>query len=457
MKNFGRLTAATLAALVATACSDTGTVQPELDPMAAYATIIPTDASSVDLVAGQHTVVGTVEVNDVGGGQIEVVYTITDDNYCITETHVGVADAIGDPGIPTNKPGSPQIGQFPYGEGDIDCADTWSTGPIDLPEDTNGDGQYYVAAHAVVEMCEVVVVPGEGPGTLFGVLDGVTNGDGDLYSVDPTTGDATLIYPFAADPSPDVFSPNALAFDGVRERLYFSNDLDGNDETGPTQIWYYPIDGSLTDPVLAGTVDQFPVYNASWYNGEYYFIPNQGEDLYKATFSPDGNTVTGSSLVCADLLTYSNARLAFGDIAIDGDTGVMHGWARLIGPNEYWFFSVDVDDCSGKTETNVTTTHGTSFNIQLALIGETLWGHQALSNQGDDAGQWYQVDRTTGALTNQFVTSPSFTDISAGPAPTVEERICEGDETAWGDGMDGELFRQQGSWATYFIWDSGTD
>lgn len=455
MKNFGRTTAAALAAIMMAACSDSGVVQPEMDvevDVLGMATIIPTEESTVDLVAGQNEVIGYVEV--LGNDPFQVRYVITDPDWCIVETHVGVADELGDEGIPVNKKGNPKIGQFPYGEEDIGCLSEWTSEEIPLPADTNGDGQYLIAAHAVVQMCETVVI-GDGTDFLFGIHDGQLNGDGDLYKVDPTTGEATLVYDYAEDPSSDIFSPNGLAFSEELKRLYFSVDPDGDDDTGPTEIWYFATDGSMTDPLKAGEVSEFPVYNASWYQGEYYYIPNRTDELFKASFDATGTSVTGSTSVCTDVVMGAGTSLAFGDIAIDAETGVLYGWARNTSSNDYFFFSIDVDDCSGKTQTNVTDVHGTSFNLQLALGSDgTLWGHQSLSANGPNQGQWYEVDKTTGALTNQFVTSLSFTDVSFGPAGTTEERICTGEEeTAWADGQDGLRFTEQGSWATYFIFE----
>ncbi len=421
-----------VAGLLAAACSDGNLMtDPEVPGPLLFTTL--SSGQQVDLVAGQNTVVGYVEVS--GTDPITVHFVITDPDWCITQTHVAVVDDLS--GIPLTKTGNPKVGHFPYGEAGLACVSTWQ---VAVPAPPSTDGTFVIAAAADVQKCE-----GEGTGQqyLFGTLDGDGNGDGDLYQVNPTTGDATLLYHYAADPSGNPFSPNGLAFDDVRERLYFSVQ-----PASGTDIYYYNIDGSTTDPVLAGSIPQANIFDASWHGGEYYFIPNQTDNLWKITFDATGTSISATTLVCSDLLPGTNTSLAFGDIAISDD-GHLYGWARNASSNDYYFFGANINDCTGKTAVNVTATLGITFNVQLAL-GEdgTLWGHKALSAGGANAGTWYSVDKTTGALTDQFVTSPSFTDISAGFQEG--EQVCT-TETAWADGQTGLSFAGS-SWATYFYY-----
>lgn len=444
-----RLAVASLAAFAFAACSDGGPTEPLADSQTALgptpqaALTVIGDAGSVPLIAGQTMEVGTVTVSRSGDDLI-VLFEITDSDWCITETHVAVEENLSD--IPQTSSGNPKVGNFAYGDDDLDCVSTTEV----LVEDP-GSGPFFIAAHAVVEKCEFVEGEGEGQQILFGILDGDGNGDGDLYQVDPATGVASIIFDYAADPSGDIFSPNGLAFDEVEERLYFTVDEDGDRTTADNELYYFDIvDGVAPVLVTGGPVSETPVYNASWYSGEYYFITNNTDDLSKITFNGDGTAITGESVVCTDLV--SDLPLQFGDIAIEPSNGVLYGFARNGPFGDHFFFTIDVDDCSGGSFVNVTDRDGTDFNLQLAL-GEdgTLWGHQALSAEGANAGQWYTVTKdgaAPGALSAVFSTSPSFTDISAGFFEGGEE-VCE-DETAWGDGADGARFTTQGNWATYF-------
>ncbi len=100
----------------------------------------------IPLIAGQNTVVGevTIDGNDV-------TYTITEDGWCIMETHLAIGKTLTD--IPKTKTGNPIPGHFEYSD-THDCLDT-------VPyTDVLMLGDNVIAAHAVVEkrMCEPMKV-----------------------------------------------------------------------------------------------------------------------------------------------------------------------------------------------------------------------------------------------------------------------------------------------------------
>jgi len=100
------------------------------------------------LYAGQTIDVGTVKVwND--GVNLYVKYE-TNSGWKMTETHLAVVTDVAD--FPTNKPGNPMVGHFPYGEENI-FTDTWEE-TIELEKLgvswTTWDHPLYIAAHAVV-------------------------------------------------------------------------------------------------------------------------------------------------------------------------------------------------------------------------------------------------------------------------------------------------------------------
>lgn len=77
-------------------------------------------ATSVNLLAGQNTVAGTVST-EVVGDNLVVTYTAAP-GWSFTETHLWVGSSLST--LPTNKAGNPQIGQFPYVSGNISGATT---------------------------------------------------------------------------------------------------------------------------------------------------------------------------------------------------------------------------------------------------------------------------------------------------------------------------------------------
>jgi len=93
------------------------------------------------LVAGQNMYIGTVDVY-TDGDTIKVTYTITDSDWTLELTHLWIGDCTD---LPTNNPGNPIIGQFPYSESHPG-ATTFSYEDI-LVSDLDG---YCVAAHAEV-------------------------------------------------------------------------------------------------------------------------------------------------------------------------------------------------------------------------------------------------------------------------------------------------------------------
>ena len=93
--------------------------------------------TSTDLIAGQNTVVGSIEVTEEGEDYM-IKYSVTD-GWCITETHLDVEWTAQD--FPTNN-GNPAPGQFEY-KNDHDCVTEYT---YTVPKSEG----IYIAAHAVV-------------------------------------------------------------------------------------------------------------------------------------------------------------------------------------------------------------------------------------------------------------------------------------------------------------------
>lgn len=96
-------------------------------------------SESTNLYAGQNILVGTVDVVIEGDNYI-ITYNLTNEDYCITETHLSVVDTPSD--FPLNGGGNPKIGQFVYS----DSHDCESSVSYSVPTSEGA----YIAAHAVV-------------------------------------------------------------------------------------------------------------------------------------------------------------------------------------------------------------------------------------------------------------------------------------------------------------------
>jgi len=260
------------------------------------------DPFVADLLAGQHMDVGEVQVwND--GTDLYVRYLVDDPEWCLTETHLQVADSLD--GIPQKK-GNPIPGQFDY-KGEHECVmEVMYQIPLDAAWEC--DDELYVAAHAVVDnrSCE-----------LEAIVYGVERGSGDLYQVDVVGATATLIADIT-DPAPgNVNSPNGLAYDAGNGRLYFSAYEDEN----ATEVDLYFWDGGPA-AVLAGTVPGI-VAGATFHNGAYWYVKNATDDLYKVTFNLDGSVA--SAFAVATDFTGNVDCFRFGDIVVDDDTATLYG------------------------------------------------------------------------------------------------------------------------------------
>lgn len=112
---------------------------------------VPGEETCVELVAGQHNVVGSVCIR-TEGSNLKIKYNITNSDWSITETHLAV---VGNPNnFPRTSNGNPKVGHFPYKGTHNNVSEVEYTVPIgNLPSTV------YVAAHAVVKNCNVTPTP----------------------------------------------------------------------------------------------------------------------------------------------------------------------------------------------------------------------------------------------------------------------------------------------------------
>lgn len=411
---------------------------------------------SVDLVAGQNTVVGSVSWETNDDGTVDVTYQ-TLAGYCITEWHLDGGTGNGF-GIPLNNGGNPKIGNFQYGE-ELPEGECESTIMQTLqPEDFEGEGDRILAAHAVVE-------DDEGNCSFF---YGIAS-DGHIYEIrlgdlDPNTD--TIVETSILDTGlsqADGTSilttwPNSLAFNAADGILYFSDALALNDPTGPgipdpnAPLYHYNFDGTFDTTHPAG--DNFSGYlsrrsaSGTFIDGEFYYVPQnlrdpndegfEGDNLRKVTFDGNGEIVS-RDLVCAGFTgNEGNTPLFFGDIAYDSVNGLIYGSVRFQPGAEEGvpistFFSINPETCEYIPINTETFLSQLTIDCDGNLIGY---------NTRDKL--YYLIDRTTGEQEN-IGSSPNLLVIND-LAPGQCDCPPDFDETAWGRGMP---FQERGSWAMY--------
>jgi len=110
------------------------------------------EADSFPLYAGQDMLVGEVLVWD-DGETLCIKYQLSDyaidDGWLIYETHLAVADDLS--GIPTNRPGNPIPGLFPYGDDNLEGVESYEECISFKELEIVCDDVIVIAAHAVVK------------------------------------------------------------------------------------------------------------------------------------------------------------------------------------------------------------------------------------------------------------------------------------------------------------------
>jgi hypothetical protein len=164
--------------------------------------------TTVDLIAGQHNVVGTITVTPLSSTSLQVVYQLT--SGCLTETHVAAASTAA--GIPHTKQGNPIPGQFAQGETFSSCQT--SAGPYVFTGLTPG-GNAVVAAHAVVTTGGTTTTAvASGTGTLVTEINGAPVNQPAVAANEPFNFPDCLSYT-PDDASPSLWDANAHLLGGA--------------------------------------------------------------------------------------------------------------------------------------------------------------------------------------------------------------------------------------------------
>jgi len=218
--------------------------------------------------------------------------------------------------------------------------------------------------------------------------------DDAIYAYDLNAQTQTLVY----DPTPIDNSenyPNANAYDPVNNRIYFGTD-DG-------RLFYHEI-GSGTHVQVEGNATSGTfgtMASGAWYDGNFYYVENSTNRLYRVTIS--GTTANRTQI---GTVPTSNG---YGDIAFDpANPGVFIGSAGSPTAIWYWY------DINSGTKGTLSRTGGELKHLQLAYGSNgVLYGVEAIS------GQFYTVvyDKVAGSvtLTEDWNSGYTFTDLASGP------------------------------------------
>ena len=394
----------------------------DVDPGVTFDNLSFEYEEGLPLCAGQDIPVGNIITwND--GTNLYVKYVISDSDWCITETHLHVADILND--IP-QKNGNPIPGKFMENDEHGCVKDVLYT--LSLPDNGwSADTDLYIAAHAVVKDTSAVACDLDDAAIVYGIK----RYTGDVYEVDALDGSSSsLIFTIEGVPVGSA-KPNGLAYDSMNDRLYFC-EYQNNLSIDPTTLYFW--DG--VQQQTAGELGTVQIADAAFYNGKYYYItgPPASDDLYEVTFNADGSINVITPL--GDISNNTHGWTFNGDIAIMD--GVLYGWGHCL-QHGYEFFTYNLF-------TNLFTVNKTSYNasLQLAFGSDgTLYGHRS-----GDPGNFFTINLTNGEVTGPLP-NPSgilFTDCASGL------RCYNAMETAWGNGpcADTPLEFPGKNWATYY-------
>jgi hypothetical protein len=220
---------------------------------------------------------------------------------------------------------------------------------------------------------------GSGIGSKIYQIDLATLTAAELYNTGLNTGDGNW--------------PNGNAYDAQNNRLYYS--------VKPNKLYFYDFVSSQVD-ATNGNPTPGDVACGSFYNGKYYYIPQNSDKLYEVTLNPADGKIT----TVVNIQTYSGKTFSFGDVVVSLDGSVLYGSSAVSGTGKFWSISL-----SDYTYTEINN----MAHMQLAYGSDgSLYGH--------DAGNahFYLIDEVAGTRSDLGVltTGPSggkFTDLASGP------------------------------------------
>lgn len=230
-------------------------------------------------------------------------------------------------------------------------------------------------------------------------LYGATERTGDksgLYEIDVKSGNTHMFYEIDLSELAvsDTYSPNGLAFDNENRRLYFSL-INGSNST----LYFY--DFKNKELVTAGQVNAV-VYGATFWNGYFWFIKNNSDDLYKVTFNADGKVITSEKVADITEKLQNPKSFGFGDVVIDIRDGVLYGSSTETGNA---FFSYDIDN---EVYSEIASS-GNVINLQIAFGSDgVLYGHSTKTKK------WYSINHANGNTEELRTGDLIFNDLASG-------------------------------------------
>ena len=397
----------------------------------------------IDLIAGQHMVVGTVTVKN-DPEKVCVTYALDEDaleeGWLLYETHLymGATDAfpltrhnnrLGEPYY-----ANPVPGKFPYGDDELEGVSEYTecVSFDDLGvefDDFNADDEIYLAAHAVIERFEDTATSA----VLYGNIGGYApdkEGQGDIWEIDPITKTETLIFKSQDIHFEANWYPNALAYDEENHRLYFTT-------TRNTLKFYDLSSKELKNADPGGKIfkNNNNVLGATFGDGSFWYILNQSGMLYQVDFDEDGlvTEIEGHEMTEMSL---TQGDIVYKDGVIIGSSGTGAGGLK-------GFFSYDIE--SGAFD--VLHKGGPDFAAPQLAWGLDADGEIVLyATLGGDQQNLLTVDKIEdGKMTEIFITDNRYQDLAS---KFIYEEIWE-DETAWGEG---KRFNERGNWGMWFTY-----
>ncbi len=371
-----------------------------------------------DLLAGQDIDVGYVEVwND--GDNLYVKYVVEKEGWCMTETHLHVAESEED--IPQtdsrgrgNSGGNPIPGQFEYSM-EHDCV-TEYTYEISLSDfDVNCSEDLTVAAHAVVEYNGYTDVEE----TLY-LSNGGTDGQDGLFSVDLSGEKANLTQLYSFDESGNFSFVNHIGATPDGSTVYAVSE-----DTGHLGA-YSVSDETFTD---LGEIEGYP--------GEVVQVAVSPEGQLYMTSKNDNLYTVNTSDLSATLVGDTGINVGGADIAFGAD-GTLYLYSSAI-TNLY---TVD-------TTTGLATFVGDTGKVLTGLAIRDGGTGQLVGSGTDD--NIYVINKTDGSVMDTYpmVMDGESYDHKWGDMTVGElSKPIYQEETAWGDGLDFD----GANWATYFTY-----